>query len=272
MITSPYLPKPCKKLLHPENMNQGTVLVTGGAKRIGKAISLKLSSDGFSIAIHYNKSSKDAFELVEIIRSNGGVADAFEADLNNSEEVSKLIPKIHSIMGNISGIVNNASLFSFDDLLSISDDSWNEHMNINTKSPILLIRDLYNLNDGKNQASVVNILDQKIVNPNPDYLSYTASKFTLLGLTDTLARSLAPKLRINAVAPGHTIASPEQSDSGFSKSQSETPLGTGPSPEDIADSVSYLMQAKSVTGQVIFVDSGERFLSRKRDVVFETES
>jgi NAD(P)-dependent dehydrogenase (short-subunit alcohol dehydrogenase family) len=145
-------------------------------------------------------------------------------------------------------------------------------MNINAKSPILLIRDLYNLNDGKNQGSVVNILDQKIVNPNPDYLSYTASKFTLLGLTDTLARSLAPKLRINAVAPGHTIASPEQSDSGFSKSQSETPLGIGPSPEDIANSVSYLMQAKSVTGQIIFVDSGERFLSRKRDVVFETES
>jgi NAD(P)-dependent dehydrogenase (short-subunit alcohol dehydrogenase family) len=253
-------------------MNHGTVLVTGGAKRIGKAISLKLSSDGYSIAIHYNKSSKDALELVQIIRSNGGIADAFEADLNDSEAVSRLVPKINSTMGKIIGIVNNASLFSFDDLLSLSDDSWTKHMNINAKAPILLIRELYNLNDGLTQSSVVNILDQKIVNPNPDYLSYTASKFTLLGLTDTLARGLAPKVRVNAVAPGHTIASPEQSNVGFSKSQSQTPLGIGPNPEDIANSVSYLMQARSVTGQIIFVDSGERFLSRKRDVVFETES
>ena len=136
----------------------------------------------------------------------------------------------------------------------------------------MLIKELHKLNNGKLQSSVVNILDQKISNPNPDYLSYTASKFALLGLTDTLARGLAPSIRVNAVAPGHTIASPEQSESGFSKSQSETPLGNGPSPEDIADSVSYLMQAKSVTGQIIFVDSGERFLSRKRDVFFETEN
>ena len=252
-------------------MIRGTVLVTGGARRIGKAISLRLSSEGYSIAIHYNKSSKDAFDLVKLIQSNGGKADAFEADLNDSEAVSELIPRINSTMEQVTGIVNNASLFSFDDIFSISDDSWNNHMNINAKSPILLIKELYNLSDSKTQASVVNILDQKIVNPNPDYLSYTASKFTLLGLTDTLARGLAPNIRVNAVAPGHTLSSPEQSNSGFSKSQSETPLGIGPSPEDIADSVSYLMQAKSVTGQIIFVDSGERFLSRKRDVFFETE-
>ena len=252
-------------------MIRGTVLVTGGARRIGKAISLRLSSEGYSIAIHYNKSSKDAFDLVKLIQSNGGKADAFEADLNDSEAVSELIPRINSTMEQVTGIVNNASLFSSDDIFSISDDSWNNHMNINAKSPILLIKELYNSSDSKTQASVVNILDQKIVNPNPDYLSYTASKFTLLGLTDTLARGLAPNIRVNAVAPGHTLSSPEQSDSGFSKSQSETPLGIGPSPEDIADSVSYLMQAKSVTGQIIFVDSGERFLSRKRDVFFETE-
>jgi len=252
-------------------MNRGTVLVTGGAKRIGKAISLRLSSEGYSIAIHYNKSSKDAFDLVKLIQSNGGKADAFEADLNDSEAVSELIPRINSTMDQVTGIVNNASLFSFDDIFSISDDSWNNHMNINAKSPILLIKELCNSSDSKTQASVVNILDQKVVNPNPDYLSYTASKFTLLGLTETLARGLAPNIRVNAVAPGHTISSPEQSDSGFSKSQSETPLGIGPMPEDVADSVSYLMQAKSVTGQIIFVDSGERFLSRKRDVFFETE-
>ena len=125
---------------------------------------------------------------------------------------------------------------------------------------------------GENRrGSVVNILDQKLYNPNPDYLSYTASKYTMLGLTDTLARSLAPKIRVNAVSPGHTLASNSQTNEGFQRAQSTSPLGYGPGPEDIADAVCYLMGANSVTGQVIYVDSGERFLSRTRDVVFETE-
>ena len=120
-------------------------------------------------------------------------------------------------------------------------------------------------------GSVVNILDQKLYNPNPDHLSYTASKYTMLGLTDTLARSLAPKVRVNAVSPGHTLASDSQTNEGFERAQSSSPLGYGPNPGDIADAVCYLMRAQAVTGQVIYVDSGERFLSRSRDVVFETE-
>ena len=144
-------------------------------------------------------------------------------------------------------------------------------MEVNAKSPMLLIRSL-NKNLGEGQtACVVNVLDQKIAEPNPDHLSYTASKYAMLGLTDALARGLAPRIRVNAVAPGHTLPSDVQSKAGFARAQAESPLGYGPRPEDIADAVCYLMGARSVTGQILFVDAGERFLSRARDVLFETE-
>ena len=144
-------------------------------------------------------------------------------------------------------------------------------MQINAKVPLMMIKQMNDSLDGNRRGSVVNILDQKLYNPNPDHLSYTASKYTMLGLTDTLARGLAPKVRVNAVSPGHTLASDSQTSEGFDLAQSSSPLGYGPSPGDIADAVCYLMVAKAVTGQVIYVDSGERFLSRTRDVVFETE-
>ena len=120
-------------------------------------------------------------------------------------------------------------------------------------------------------ASVVNILDQKIAAPSPDHLSYTASRYALLGLTHALARGLAPRLRVNAVAPGHTLGSQDQTAEGFERAQSESPLGFGPEPNDISEAVDYLIGARAVTGQVLFVDSGERFLARSRDVLFETE-
>ena len=151
-------------------------------------------------------------------------------------------------------------------------------MDVNARAPMLLTRALLKQLPNSNAkasesatASVVNILDQKIAAPSPDHLSYTASRYAMLGLTDALARGLAPSIRVNAVAPGHTLPSDDQTEEGFTRAQSESPLGYGPTPEDIADAVSYLMRARAVTGQILFVDSGERFLSRARDVLFETE-
>ena len=144
-------------------------------------------------------------------------------------------------------------------------------MDVNAKSPLLLIRSLNEILEEGYSACVVNVLDQKIAEPNPDHLSYTASRYAMLGLTDALARGLAPRIRVNAVAPGHTLPSDAQTEEGFARAQSESPLGYGPKPEDIADAVCYLVGARAVTGQILFVDSGERFLSRARDVLFETE-
>jgi hypothetical protein len=144
-------------------------------------------------------------------------------------------------------------------------------MDVNALAPLVLIRSLYeSIQDGVT-GSVVNILDQKLASPNPDHISYTASKFALAGITEALSRGLAPSVRVNAVSPGHTLPSNDQSKIGFERAQSQTPLGHGPSPEQVADSVSFLMGAHSITGQVIYVDSGERFLNRSRDVLFETE-
>lgn len=251
-------------------MAEGIVLVTGGAKRIGRAISLRLARAGYSIAIHYRGSSNEAEELVETIEEFGGSAFTIKANLEDAESASNLV-SLASKHGPICGIVNNASLFIHDDIHSVDTESWDAHMDVNAKSPLLLIRSLNEILEEGYSACVVNVLDQKIAEPNPDHLSYTASRYAMLGLTDALARGLAPRIRVNAVAPGHTLPSDDQTEEGFARAQSESPLGYGPKPEDIADAVCYLVGARAVTGQILFVDSGERFLSRARDVLFETE-
>tara|TARA_Y100001970_G_scaffold110172_1_gene137602 strand:- start:13274 stop:14035 length:762 start_codon:yes stop_codon:yes gene_type:complete len=252
-------------------MHGGTVVVTGGAARIGRHISLALARNGFSVAVHYFSSESDAKDLVSEIQSFGGEATHIQCDLSRPKTASEIISIAENSLGPVVGLVNNASMFSHDDISTVSKESWSDHMEVNALSPILLIGELVRrLPDGKN-ACVVNILDQKVAQPNPDHLSYTASRFAMLGVTESLARGLAPKVRVNAVAPGHTLPSSEQTQEGFSRAQSESPLGFGPSPGDIADAVVFLMGSRSITGQTIFVDSGERFLSRKRDVFFETE-
>ena len=252
-------------------MDQGVVLVTGGSKRIGREICIRLSDLGYKVIIHHRSSSEDADETARMIISNGGSATVLQADLSDISSARELISHSVKEFGYLDAIVNNASVFIHDDISTITSDSWDKHMQINAKVPLMMIKQMNDSLDGNRRGSVVNILDQKLYNPNPDHLSYTASKYTMLGLTDTLARGLAPKVRVNAVSPGHTLASDSQTSEGFDLAQSSSPLGYGPSPGDIADAVCYLMVAKAVTGQVIYVDSGERFLSRTRDVVFETE-
>ncbi len=249
-----------------------TVLVTGGAKRIGRQICLGLAEAGFSVVVHHRNSEEESSELVDQIRSLGSEAESVRCDLSEPGATSQLISKSIDLMGPISHLVNNASVFEHDDIHSMNETSWDLHLSVNAKAQTMLIQSLAREFSGReNRGSVVNILDQKIASPNPDHLSYTASRFAMMGLTEVLARGLAPSIRVNGVAPGHTIASPEQTEEGFRIAQAESPLGTGPTPEDVADAVLFLINAKSVTGQIIFVDSGERFLNRNRDVVFETE-
>ena len=252
-------------------MARSAALVTGGAKRIGAAICLHLAQKGYSVAVHHNSSAKEAEQLVDKIRQLGVESCTVKGDLSNPEEVAKIIAKASSQIGPVRHLVNNASKFKHDDLETFDNKSWNEHMDVNAKAPLMLTREVLQNLPTDMSGSVVNILDQKIAAPNPDHISYTASRYALLGITEALARGLAPRLRINAVAPGHTLASPDQTEAGFSRAQSGSPLGYGPSPEDIAQAVVFLIEAKSITGQVIFVDAGERFLSRSRDVAFETE-
>ncbi|MDP6985885.1 MAG: SDR family oxidoreductase [Candidatus Thalassarchaeaceae archaeon] len=248
-----------------------TVLVTGGARRIGREICLRLANEGSSIVVHYQTSESEARSLVEEIESIGQNAISVQSDLSMTGSAHALLSRCLDSIGPISGLVNNASLFLHDDIETVDEASWDSHMAVNARAQTMLIRSFSDLLPDGSQGSVVNILDQKVASPNPDYLSYTASRFAMLGMTKALARGLAPRIRVNAVAPGHTLPSPEQTESGFHKAQSQSPLGFGPQASDIAESVSFLMNARAITGQILFVDSGERFLSRQRDVLFETE-
>ncbi len=255
---------------HPGAMVR-TVLVTGGSKRIGREICLRLARDGFSVVVHHRNSESESLEVVDEVLAMGSEAVSVRCDLSEIGAASELIGQCQAKLGPITDLVNNASIFEYDDIFSVTERSWDSHMAVNARAQTMLIRALAEgIPDGES-GSVVNIIDQKIASPNPDYLSYTASRFAMLGMTKTLARGLAPKVRVNAVAPGHTLASPEQTESGFKKAQTETPLGYGPEPGDVAESVSFLMNSKALTGHVLFVDCGERFLNRGRDVVFETE-
>ena len=247
----------------------GTVLVTGGAKRIGREICLRLSQEGYSVVVHYCNSEREANLLVEQIKSNGGQAESLQCDLNDSNSVKELVPKVTDLLGKIVGIVNNASHFSFDRLENISEETWSEHMRVNALAPLLLIGQLPGSSIGR--AWVVNVLDFKVESPNADYLSYTASRFAMHGLTSALAIDLAPSIRINSVAPGHVLTSHVLDKESLEKTQSESPLGFGPSTTDVAEAVAFLAKAPSITGQTIFVDSGERFRQMKHDPASDLE-
>lgn len=243
----------------------GAVIVTGGSRRIGKKISQLLSSAGFPVIIHYNSSSSEAEELASELRSRGGIAETLMCDLSCTSDLEDMIERADAIFNvGIAGLVNNASMYSYDDVDSIDHRSFSSHMSVNAYAPLTLSTQMHK----RGRGWVVNILDFKVESPNSDFLSYTISKFALASVTDILARELAPVLRVNAVAPGHTLTSDYLDEGKLESTNSSTPLGVGPSPDDIADAVLYLAKAKSVTGQTIFVDGGERFRQQPRDPAF----
>ena len=243
----------------------GAVIVTGGSRRIGKKISQLLSSAGFPVIIHYNSSSSEAEELASELRSRGGMAETLMCDLSSTSDLEDMIGRADAIFNvGIAGLVNNASMYSYDDVDSIDHRSFSSHMSVNAYAPLTLSTQMHK----RGRGWVVNILDFKVESPNSDFLSYTISKFALASVTDILARELAPVLRVNAVAPGHTLTSDYLDEGKLESTNSSTPLGLGPAPDDIADAVLYLAKAKSVTGQTIFVDGGERFRQQPRDPAF----
>ena len=250
---------------HPKGMH-GAVLVTGGAKRIGRHICLALAESGYPVAVHYRHSNNEADQLAQEIIQKGGIACSIQGDLSKSDEAGSILESASQSIGSpIMGLVNNASHYELDRLEDINEGSWKAHMDANVLAPLLLIKSLKK----SGGQWVTNILDYKISSPNADFLSYTISKFALMGVTEVMARELAPDIRVNAVAPGHTMDSAHLGKSDLDRVKSNAPLGIGPSPDDVASAVSYLASAKTVTGQTIYVDAGERFRMTSRDPAFE---
>ncbi len=239
-------------------------LVTGGARRIGRAIALELARHGWSVAVHYRGSGAEARETVEQLRRQGARAEAFAADLADESQCQALVPAVLERFGTLQAVVNNASLFDYDDVASFSVRSMERHWRANTAPAVLLARALHQAGGG----CVVNLLDQKLWNPNPDYLSYTLSKAALEAATTLLAQALAPTLRVCGVAPGVTLLSGAMSGSEFEGAHTMTPLERSSTPEDVARAVRFLLESPAITGTTLLVDGGQHLQAQPRDVMF----
>lgn len=250
---------------------QGVALVTGGARRIGRTIALALAGDGWDIAVHYGRSAAEAAETVRAIEALGRRAGAFDCDLADTAAVRRLPVRCAAALGPLACVVNNASLFEFDAAPEFDPALLARVMAVNVAAPLLLAQVLAAQIPQGGQGVVINLLDQKLFNPNPDFLSYTLSKSALAEATRLLARALAPRLRVVGIAPGITLRSGEQSEAGFAAAHAKTPLGRGSTPEDVAEAVVYAACARAVTGTTLLVDGGQHLVPSDRDVMFLTE-
>lgn len=250
-------------------------LVTGSGKRLGRSIALGLAASGWDVAIHYGTSVTDAHQTVRDIQALGRRAVALQADLGVESSVAGLVTRCTEALGLPSCIVNNASLFDYDEAQSFSYGRLNTHMQINVAAPVSLARDLHRARTQSTHAFeypavVINLLDQKLLNPNPDFLSYTLSKAALLEATRLLAQALAPHVRVVGLAPGITLVSGDQTETSFKQAHNLTPLGKSSTPEDITAAAVYLARAHAVTGTTLYVDGGQHLKASARDVMFLT--
>jgi NAD(P)-dependent dehydrogenase (short-subunit alcohol dehydrogenase family) len=243
-----------------------TVLVTGGAKRLGRAIVLDLARHGWNVALHYHSSEKEARATAADAATSGVKVALVKADLGREEETAALVGRAAAEIGPLSALVNSASVFENDDWYSVSRESWDRHMETNLRAPFVLAQvfALQVPRDGR--GAIVNVIDQRVLKPTPQFFSYSLSKAGLKWLTTTLAQALAPRVRVNAVGPGPTIINARQSQADFARQREATVLGRGAEPQDVCDAVRYLLEAGAVTGQMIAVDGGQHLIWQTPDV------
>lgn len=250
------------------NVIPRVALITGAARRIGQQIALHMAQQGWDIVVHFGTSADEAAAVVHDIRAIGRRAVALQCDLADEAATRQLLPQAVGAMGAVHCVVNNASLFAEDDARSFSHASLNRHMHANLAAPVLLAQALHAATPEGRQACVINLLDQKLFNLNPDFLSYTLSKAALQCATTTLAQALAPKVRVAGVAPGITMMSGDQSEADFQQAHQITPLGRSSTPEDIARTVCFVADSPAITGTTILVDGGQHLIPLQRDVMF----
>lgn len=245
----------------PEPIDAGAVpraaLVTGAARRIGRAIAEDLAACGYAVAVHYHRSADAAEEVVRAIAARGGRAIALGADLARESEVTALLPCAAAALGPIGVLVNNASLFERDDALTATRAGWDAHLEPNLRAPFVLIQEFARQLPAEAAGAVVNMIDQRVWNLTPYFTSYTLSKAGLWTLTRTLALALAPRIRVNAIGPGPTLPSPRQSDQQFREQFARTPLRRPTSPAEICAALRFILAAPALTGQMIALDGGQ---------------
>ena len=248
-----------------------TALVTGAARRIGRAIASDLAAQGWQIAVHYHTSEDEALEIVAEIRDRGGVAAALHADLADEAATAALLPQAAKL-GPVTLLVNNASIFELDRPENADRDSWQRHMAINLRAPLVLTQGLLaqlppathdpeahdpEAHDPEAHANVVNLIDARVFRLTPNYTSYSVSKVGLWGLTQHLALALAPRIRVNGIAPGPALPSAEAPDEAFARLCRAMPLQHGTSPDELCRALRFILDAPGMTGQVITLDGGQ---------------
>lgn len=246
-------------------MVKGCALVTGAARRIGRVLALEAAKSGYDVAIHHRDARVDAESLAAQIGALGRRTVVLAADLADARELTALMPAAAAALGPVTLLVNCASLFDDDRLQTLTAASWDAHMAVNLKAPILLTQALAQGLAGA-PGLVVNICDQRVTHPNPLFFSYTLSKMALHAATHTAAQALAPSIRVNAIGPGPVLASIHQDQAAFMAEVAATPLGRAVALGEIAAALRYLIDADSVTGQMISVDAGQHLAWRTPDI------
>ncbi len=252
-------------------------LVTGAGRRLGRAMAVALADRGFDVAVHYASSEAEAQEVVDEISARGRRAVALQADLLQESESAALVPRAREALGGpLSVLVNNASIFEYDNIETATRESWDRHIESNLRAPVVLTQAFAAeapapLEDARgeplSQALVVNMLDQRVLKLTPEFMSYTVAKMGLWAFTRTAAQALGPRVRVNAIGPGPTLRGANQSEQHFARQRTATVLGRGANPEDVTAALGYLLDAPAVTGQLICVDGGQHLGWQTPDVL-----
>jgi NAD(P)-dependent dehydrogenase (short-subunit alcohol dehydrogenase family) len=232
-------------------------LVTGAAKRIGRAIAVDLARHGWAVAVHYHRSGDAAQAAVAEIQRTGGTAVALQADLSRESDAESLLQRATDALGPVGCLVNNASVFRPDEIDSAGRASWDAHLETNLRAPFVLIQTMARLLPQAHEGVIVNMLDQRVWNLTPHFLSYTLSKSGLWTLTRTLALALAPRIRVNAIGPGPTLPSERQDAEQFRRQYESIPLQKPVEVAEVCEAVRFLISAASMTGQMIALDGGQ---------------
>jgi len=240
-----------------QDQDPGTVLVTGAGRRLGRIIALDFANRGWRVGIHYHASSAEALALVAEIEGKGGTAAAFPADLGHLDALAPLIGACAGALGPPTCLVNNAARFAWDSLATLDGESWQSHLDVNLRAPIFLTQALAKTLPEGSSGNVINLLDQKVLRPDPEYFSYTIAKAALWTATQIMAQALAPRIRVNAIAPGPVLKSQGQSQAAFERECRATLLRRAVDAEDVTAAIRFLLDTPSITGQMIALDAGQ---------------
>ncbi len=254
-----------------------TALVTGAAKRLGRAMSLYLAERDYDVAVHYAGSATEAEAVAEDIRSKGRKAVTVQADLTSEADMQSLVSRATDALGApLEVLINNASIFEYDTLESATRTSWDRHLESNLRAPFVLTQafaaqapdaEIDAAGEPRARALVINMIDQRVQKLTPEFMTYTLAKTALWTLTQTSAQGLAPHVRVNAIGPGPTLQGARQTADHFARQRAATIMGRGAGPDDIIGALGYFLDAKAVTGQLLCVDGGQHLGWQTPDVL-----